>query len=57
MANGAADRKIGIVSFNHEVTVFGDGSNDPQIVTGDKLSDYDYLLENGIKQGKLRMKN
>jgi len=26
MGNGAADRKLGIVSFNNDVTVFGDGS-------------------------------
>jgi uncharacterized protein (DUF885 family) len=26
MTNGAADRKLGIVSFNHEVTVYGDGA-------------------------------
>ena len=25
MANGAADRKLGIVSFNNEVSVVGDG--------------------------------
>lgn len=26
MAQGAPDRKIGLVSFNHEVTVIGDGT-------------------------------
>lgn len=26
MANGAADRKLGIVTFNNEVTVIGDGA-------------------------------
>ena len=49
MSNGAADRKIGLVSFNHEVTVVGDGTQDPQTITGDKLMDYDYLMENGKK--------
>jgi len=29
MTNGAADRKLGIVSFNNEVTVVGDGDSDP----------------------------
>ena len=29
MANGAADRKLGIVAFNNEVTVVGDGVQDP----------------------------
>lgn len=28
MNNGAVDRKLGIVSFNNEVTVYGDGSKD-----------------------------
>lgn len=44
MTNGAVDRKLGIVSFNHEVTVYGDGAKDAQVVAGDKLNDYDYLL-------------
>lgn len=29
MAKGAPDRKLGIVSFNHEVTIIGDGSKEP----------------------------
>jgi hypothetical protein len=29
MGKGAGDRKIGLVSFNNEVTVVGDGSKDP----------------------------
>ena len=29
MSNGAADRKLGLVSFNNEVKVVGDGSSDP----------------------------
>lgn len=47
MTNGAADRKLGLVSFNNEVKVVGDGSNDPQTISGDKLCDYDYLMKNG----------
>ena len=47
MENGAADRKLGVVSFNREVTVYGDGVKDPQVIAGDKLNDYDYLIENG----------
>lgn len=57
MGNGAADRKLGLVSFNNEVTVVGDGSQNPQTISGDKLMDYDYLLGNGQQQGKERMKN
>lgn len=29
MVSGAGDRKIGIVTFNHEVQVIGDGSKEP----------------------------
>jgi len=44
MAHGAPDRKIGIVCFNHEVTVIGDGTKASQTLAGDKLMDYEYLL-------------
>ena len=44
MHSGAPDRKLGIVTFNHEVTIIGDGSKDPQVVAGDKLYNYDYLI-------------
>lgn len=29
MGNGAADRKVGLVAFNNEVTLIGDGVEDP----------------------------
>jgi len=29
MANGAGDRKLGLVAFNNEVTVVGDGVENP----------------------------
>lgn len=29
MAKGADKRKVGVVTFNHEVTLVGDGSKDP----------------------------
>lgn len=47
MGNGATDKKVGLVTFNNEVTIVGDGIEDPQTIAGDKLDDYDYLLENG----------
>lgn len=47
MSKGAPERKLGIVTFNHEVTIYGDGSKAPQVVTGDKLFNYEYLLDNG----------
>lgn len=55
MGNGAADKKIGLVSFNNEVSVLGDGSLPPQTISGDKLMDFDYLIENGREQAKTRM--
>jgi hypothetical protein len=55
MANGTADRKLGLVAFNSDVTVIGDGTEVPQVISGDKLLDYDYLIENGAKQGEQRM--
>ena len=47
MANGAGNRKIGIVTFNHEVQVLGDGTKAPQTITGDHLNDFDWLQNNG----------
>lgn len=41
-------RKIGLVTFNSEVTVIGDGTKDPLVVAGDKLSNHDFLLQNGV---------
>jgi len=43
------DRKIGLVTFNNEVTVIGDGTKDPITITGDKLYNYDFLLKNGVE--------
>jgi hypothetical protein len=43
MSVGAGKRKVGLVTFNNEVQVIGDGAQDPQIVTGDKLMNYDFL--------------
>lgn len=47
MSNGAAERKLGIVSFNSEVTVIGDGAKDPLTIAGDKLFDQEFLMNNG----------
>ena len=43
MSNGAGERKIGIVTFNHEVQVIGDGTQASQTITGDHLNNFDYL--------------
>lgn len=50
MKNEYPKRKVGLVTFNNEVTVIGDGTQNPDIIRGDKLTNYDFLLENGKKQ-------
>lgn len=55
MANGAGQRKIGVVTFNHEVQVIGDGSQNAQTVSGDHLSDYEWLKNNGKAQAAERL--
>jgi hypothetical protein len=44
MAVLAPDRKVGLVCFNHEVSIIGDGSKDSLTVAGDKLYDYEFLM-------------
>ena len=41
--------KISLVTFNNEVTVFGDDKNDAIVVTGDKLNDNDALVKVGTE--------
>jgi hypothetical protein len=40
-----------VVSFNHEVTIIGDGTKNPVTIAGDKLFDYDFLMQNGQNEG------
>lgn len=44
-----------MVSFNDQVTVVGDGTQEPQMIQGDKLDDFDFLIKNGNEQGTMRM--
>jgi hypothetical protein len=44
MSVGAPERKLGVVTFNNEVTIIGDGTKNPQVIAGDKLYDYDWLI-------------
>ena len=37
------EKRVGLVTFNKEVTVFGDGSGDPEVIAGDKLSNHQQL--------------
>lgn len=57
MSNGANQRKVGVVTFNGEVTVLGDGTKDPVTVAGDKLNDFDWLEDNGKKLAATTMQN
>jgi hypothetical protein len=36
---------VGLVVFSSDVTIIGDGSKDPIVITGDKLNNYDTLLQ------------
>ena len=42
MKTEKSKRKVGLVSFNGDVTIIGDGSQVPQVISGDKLKNYDY---------------
>lgn len=57
MSIGAPNRKVGLVTFNNEVTVIGDATKAPQTITGDKLYDYDFLVNNGISEGSNRLQS
>ena len=57
MSKGANKRKVGVVTFNNEVTVIGDGTKPAQVITGDKLLDFDYLENNGKTQAAFHMQN
>ena len=48
-AKSQPNTKISLVTFNNEVTIFGDGKNDTVTVTGDKLSDNDALVKVGTE--------
>lgn len=52
MAIAAGKRKVGVVTFNNEVTILGDGSQNPMKVEGDHLMNYDFLVENAQKQSE-----
>jgi hypothetical protein len=41
------NRRVGIVTFNNEVTIVGDGLQLPTTITGDKLYSYEQLMDLG----------
>jgi Mg-chelatase subunit ChlD len=55
MKDQSSKRKVGLVSFNGDVNVVGDGTQISQVISGDKLSNYEYLLENGQNVAKTHL--
>jgi uncharacterized ubiquitin-like protein YukD len=56
MAEVEPDKKVGLVTFSNDVNIHGDSTQVPQVVAGDKLSDYEYLRKNGIDITDTHMK-
>jgi hypothetical protein len=48
MCDKAPHKKVGLVTFSNDVSVYGDCAQVPQVISGDKLSDFEYLKKNGI---------
>lgn len=46
-------RKVGIIAFNNEVTIIGDGFSVPETIAGDKLKKYDEIFQIGSNQTHL----
>lgn len=49
MAANNPNRPVGIVTFNNEVVIYGDGSGDPLTIAGDRLSNFEQLTEAGAQ--------
>ena len=57
MAATNGQRKLGLVAFDHEIEIIGDGVEKPMTIKDqNSLHDYNQLLANGEKQAGLRMK-
>ena len=41
------NKRAVLITFNNDVTIFGDGTQEPQVITGDTLSDYEKLVSLG----------
>jgi len=46
------NRRVGLVTFDNEVNIVGDGKQVPETVTGDKLYNYDVLQQIGQENGQ-----
>lgn len=51
MSKNQPKKKVGLVTFNSDVTVIGDGQEKEQIISGDKLQNYENLTKNGEELG------
>ena len=52
----APNKKVGFVTFNQDVNIVGDASEMPLVVSGDKLSDFEFLKKNGVDSTDSHMK-
>ena len=56
MAGSNNERKIGLVAFDHEIEIVGDGVEKPLKITDNAtLMNYDQLLQTGQEQADQRM--
>ena len=43
------NRRAALVTFNGDVSIYGDGGGAPRVLTGDRLTQYDHLLAAGTE--------
>lgn len=56
MAGSNGQRKLGLVAFDHEIEIIGDGIEKPMQITDPSiLNNYSMLLQNGETQAGERM--
>jgi hypothetical protein len=48
------NKRVGLVCFNSEVLVIGDGSQPQKTIAGDHLNSYDYLSKLQLQQTHLK---
>lgn len=45
LANNQPNKKVGLIIFNNEVTIYGSGSTEPIVIAGDKLYRAEEIFE------------
>ena len=56
MAEQNPDRKLGLVAFDNQISIFGDGVDQPKLLVEDQtMHDYNKLMEIGLEEGVQRM--